>query len=79
MPAEGLVMFIDTLAARKTPPRSAIGPHCAFQLRSFGVVSFAKGCKTGINGYTVSQSNSCGLSDGLGEFLRVMLYNVTVY
>ena len=50
MAAEGLVMFIDTLAARKTPPRSAIGPHCAFQLRSFGVVSFAKGCKTGING-----------------------------
>ena len=50
MPAEGLVMFIDTLAALKTPLRSAIGPLCAFQLRSFGVVSFAKGCKTGING-----------------------------
>ena len=50
MAAEGLVMFIDTLAALKTPLRSAIGPLCAFQLRSFGVVSFAKGCKTGING-----------------------------
>ena len=51
MPAEGLVMFIDTLAALKTRLRSAIGPLCAFQLRSFGAVSFAKGCKTGINGY----------------------------
>ena len=51
MAAEGLVMFIDTLVALKALwLRSAIGPLCAFQLRSFGVVSFAKGCKTGING-----------------------------